>query len=687
MKYKLERTINDAIMKGYFHQVRLLVALGYNVNQPNKKGQTPLMLCALIQNDNWSVGIARTLLETHLVAVGKTDFRGLTALHYACIYDMEALINVLLDYSGFNTQALDLLRNRPMHYAAVTGNSRIVQMLLGYEMKLGVKPSTWMTANIAGMTPVALAKRFQRSDCYVVLKDLTGDVKFPSKRDLKESRMLNDFAYAKMIKDKKLFKKPTDEKLIDKNMPSWRLRMKVKMASNRYKMSSFDLEKSHLENVKDMSVLPKYCVHYSFDFNSLNYRNEPMFEEKLIYVRPDNLEPESVDDEEIASNDSSPNAINQSFAKSKMFKSSFRTIRQTNILQNKSVVKSKFVRNSNFENKNRSNVNDEKDENVEKSDETKSKSSTEESTVDYSKACKRYEIQDVVFDTEADEKQQQENDREDDSEENNNGEEEKGEDEDEEKEESSDHSVKITQTKIKEIEKKDNMEEDEEEECPSDVPFLDEFGGFYTTETAYRHSTIPKPFLQNFRYRCIQDRNKLRCLCKPPPGTITNVEEKFGRKIVSRYLAAVLLDVILPAYEKGPPFSKKCEKLIAWVYDNGLLNRDLMKENLIAGHNMMETRLCDLYAREYRKVSITDSEDYPLCSTDPRSKFCRHVIERKKKMPKPCCLTCRKTFLMDNKEPEDKTCKDWTGDDIVSQLRYHYGYQKSHSYVKSFVRT
>jgi hypothetical protein len=56
-------TVPFAIQHGYFHCVRYLLQLSYDPNEHDHQFRTPLVLCAFVQDDRWSVFLAQNLLE------------------------------------------------------------------------------------------------------------------------------------------------------------------------------------------------------------------------------------------------------------------------------------------------------------------------------------------------------------------------------------------------------------------------------------------------------------------------------------------------------------------------------------------------------------------------------------------------------------------------------------------------
>ncbi|CAH1773997.1 unnamed protein product [Owenia fusiformis] len=146
-------SITDAISKGYFQQVRFLIEYGANVNERDMDGRTPLMLCALVDNEEWGVGIARTLLEKGAY-VGYRDKMGLNAMHYACIYERAILVDTFFNAIDFDLNQGDRKGNTALFYAVTANNEtvveNIVKTLCRYKMTLDKK-------NNQGITPLIQA--------------------------------------------------------------------------------------------------------------------------------------------------------------------------------------------------------------------------------------------------------------------------------------------------------------------------------------------------------------------------------------------------------------------------------------------------------------------------------------------------------------------------------------------------
>ena len=55
--------VSFAIQHGYFRCVRYLLQLRHDPNERDKQCRTPLILCAYVESDPWSLSLAQNLLE------------------------------------------------------------------------------------------------------------------------------------------------------------------------------------------------------------------------------------------------------------------------------------------------------------------------------------------------------------------------------------------------------------------------------------------------------------------------------------------------------------------------------------------------------------------------------------------------------------------------------------------------
>ncbi|XP_071800293.1 uncharacterized protein [Asterias amurensis] len=147
--------LHVAIRRGQFHDARQLVSAGDDVNCGDGTHRTPLILCALLEQATWGVGIARMLLEMGAL-VGLPDKQGRNALIYACIYRRLELVEIFLRAVDFDLNHRDRFGNTALFYAASSGNIDIVTELVKKFKHFGEKLDR---GNKCGMTPLLEACR------------------------------------------------------------------------------------------------------------------------------------------------------------------------------------------------------------------------------------------------------------------------------------------------------------------------------------------------------------------------------------------------------------------------------------------------------------------------------------------------------------------------------------------------
>lgn len=163
--------LHVAINNGYFRQVRFLIDQGADVNRQDRCGKTPLILCSLICDDRWSIGLARLLIE-YGARISKCDLDGYNALHHACINQKNELVDVYLTALDCDINSKCRKGNTSLHYAASLGNKPIVQSLakLVLKYKQNLDP-----INKRGLTPLHQAFKANQVDCGDLLVELGAD--------------------------------------------------------------------------------------------------------------------------------------------------------------------------------------------------------------------------------------------------------------------------------------------------------------------------------------------------------------------------------------------------------------------------------------------------------------------------------------------------------------------------------
>ncbi|XP_075263138.1 uncharacterized protein LOC142354670 [Convolutriloba macropyga] len=176
-------TLNSAIKKGHFHLIRDLVDRGCNVNERDQENRTPLMLCAVVEDEKWSLSVARLLIENG-AKIWLCDKTGKNALMAACLNERLSLIEVLLQSLDFNLNAQDKFGCTALHHCAMCGNTKIskliVNRLLRYDLPI-------LLTNKINKTPVDCALELGYFEC---AEAISADAKIQKQNwDLKKQEM------------------------------------------------------------------------------------------------------------------------------------------------------------------------------------------------------------------------------------------------------------------------------------------------------------------------------------------------------------------------------------------------------------------------------------------------------------------------------------------------------------------
>ncbi|CAF1685815.1 unnamed protein product, partial [Adineta ricciae] len=108
-----------AIQHGYFRSVRYLLELHYDPNERDSQLRTPLILCAYVENDRWSLSLAHNLLEKG-AKIALEDHARRNAMHHACAVQRIELVQLYLSCLDFHIEAQDCEGNTCLHYVAIT---------------------------------------------------------------------------------------------------------------------------------------------------------------------------------------------------------------------------------------------------------------------------------------------------------------------------------------------------------------------------------------------------------------------------------------------------------------------------------------------------------------------------------------------------------------------------------------
>jgi len=117
--------------------VQVLVELGADVDGRDRDadGRTALMCCALVDDERWGVGLARTLLERGARVGLRTHQLRLNAMHFACMVGRAELVRTFLGALDFDLRAVDALGNTALHYAAAIGRCDIVRLIADVDFR------------------------------------------------------------------------------------------------------------------------------------------------------------------------------------------------------------------------------------------------------------------------------------------------------------------------------------------------------------------------------------------------------------------------------------------------------------------------------------------------------------------------------------------------------------------------
>ena len=118
-------------------QVQVLAELGADVNVRDRAadGRTALMCCAMVVDERWGVGLARTLLERGALVGLRTHQLRLNAMHFACMLGRAELVRMFLAALDFDLRAADALGNTALHYAAAVGRTDIIRIIADVDFR------------------------------------------------------------------------------------------------------------------------------------------------------------------------------------------------------------------------------------------------------------------------------------------------------------------------------------------------------------------------------------------------------------------------------------------------------------------------------------------------------------------------------------------------------------------------
>ena len=158
--------LSSAIREKRFTQVKLLLDIGVGINRRDSDLRTALMQICFLEDEAKAAKYAKILLQRG-AKVGLKDKTGLTALSHACKRGQEQLVSIMLEEaSDFDLNSQDNQGNTALHYAAMSGNFVVLNLLLSKlkRFKLSVD-----TLNKKGETPLIAASKSGNFFCARIL--------------------------------------------------------------------------------------------------------------------------------------------------------------------------------------------------------------------------------------------------------------------------------------------------------------------------------------------------------------------------------------------------------------------------------------------------------------------------------------------------------------------------------------
>ncbi|XP_061165950.1 uncharacterized protein LOC133174860 [Saccostrea echinata] len=157
--------LTDVIERGYFQQVRFFIDLGIDIDSPNGNQRTPLMLCSVMEPEEWGTGIARLLIEKGAL-LDCVDRYGMNAMHLACIYGRVELARILLNALDFDLTEGDKWGNTVLHYALRAGSVPLVRLVVHAHKKYKIQMDR---KNRDGLSALEEAHKFSHGRCAAII--------------------------------------------------------------------------------------------------------------------------------------------------------------------------------------------------------------------------------------------------------------------------------------------------------------------------------------------------------------------------------------------------------------------------------------------------------------------------------------------------------------------------------------
>lgn len=251
--------LSSAIREKRFTQVKLLLDIGVGINRRDSDLRTALMQLCFLEDEAKAAKYAKILLQRG-AKVGLKDKTGLTALSHACKRGQEQLVSIMLEEaSNFDLNSQDNQGNTALHYAAMSGNFVVLNLLLSKlkRFKLSVD-----TLNKKGETPLIAASKSGNFFCARIL--ISEGKASKGARDFVEFKTADEWGRTKeslrSASKSPLFRVmqlPPRSSIDSKSRGSLNNHLSSKKSNDRPNTAPGNLlsqtnEKSHRENLRDL---------------------------------------------------------------------------------------------------------------------------------------------------------------------------------------------------------------------------------------------------------------------------------------------------------------------------------------------------------------------------------------------------------------------------------------------------
>lgn len=251
--------LSSAIREKRFTQVKLLLDIGVGINRRDSDLRTALMQLCFLEDEAKAAKYAKILLQRG-AKVGLKDKTGLTALSHACKRGQEQLVSIMLEEaSDFDLNSQDNQGNTALHYAAMSGNFVVLNLLLSKlkRFKLSVD-----TLNKKGETPLIAASKSGNFFCARIL--ISEGKASKGARDFVEFKTADEWGRTKeslrSASKSPLFRVmqlPPRSSIDSKSRGSLNNHLSSKKSNDRPNTAPGNLlsqtnEKSHRENLRDL---------------------------------------------------------------------------------------------------------------------------------------------------------------------------------------------------------------------------------------------------------------------------------------------------------------------------------------------------------------------------------------------------------------------------------------------------